>query len=50
VEGIGYKGDDEVILGNFSVESFVVCDIEVDRFGVLYSFGEFLCAFEGSAS
>jgi len=49
MEGVGYKGDDKVILGDFSIEGFVVCDIEGDRFGVLYSFGELLCTFESSA-
>lgn len=49
VEGVGDQTDDQVVLCNLSIESFVVCDVERDWIGVLDSCSELLGTFEGSA-
>ena len=42
VEGVGDQADDEIVLGNLSIESLVVGDIERDGGGVLDALGELL--------
>jgi len=46
VEGIRDQRDDQVDLGNLSVECFVVGDIKRDWAGVLDAFGEVFGTFE----
>jgi hypothetical protein len=43
------QANDQIILCSFSIENFLVCDIEGDRVSVLDSGRELLGAFEGSA-
>ena len=49
MECIGYKRDDQIVLCDLSVEGLLVCDIERDWVGVLNTFCDLFCAFEGSA-
>lgn len=50
VEGVGDQADDEVVLGNLSVESLVIVDVEGDGGGALDASGEGLGGLEGAAS
>jgi hypothetical protein len=49
VEGVRDQADDHIVLGNGSIESLVVVDIEGDGSGQLDALGELLGAFESSA-
>jgi hypothetical protein len=49
VEGVGDQGDDEVVLGDGSVEGLCVVDIEGLRPGILDAGGELLGGQEGPA-
>jgi hypothetical protein len=37
MEGVGYQADDEIVFCDFSIESFVICNIKRDRMSVLDS-------------
>lgn len=50
MEGIGDKRDNEVMVCDLRIEGLVVGNVEGDCAGELDAFGEFLCAFECSAS
>jgi hypothetical protein len=49
MESIRDQANDQIVLCNFSIESFLICGIEGDRVSVLDSGRELLRTFEGSA-
>lgn len=49
VVGVGDQADDQVVLGNGSIEGLFVVDVEGDGRGKVDTLGELLCLFESSA-
>lgn len=50
MEGIRDQADDEIMLGNFGIESLLVGDIERDRGSTLDTSRQLLSTLQGSAS
>lgn len=49
VVGVGDQADDQVVLGDGSIESLFIVDVEGDGRGKVDALGELLCLFESSA-